>query len=66
MARNASVPRAWLDGVLGQLAAAEKAKGASRASTLNALAAQLDRDTASSAEASRVRALSSVVKALAK
>jgi hypothetical protein len=66
LARNTAVPRAWLDGVLSQLAAAEKAKGAARSTALTALAAQLDRDAAGSADAARVRALSDVVKGLAK
>jgi hypothetical protein len=66
IARNSNVPKAWLDGVVSQLAAAEKAKGASRASALTTLAAQLDRDAAGSAEAARVRALSDVVKGLAR
>ena len=66
LARNTAVPRAWLDGVLSQLAVAEKAKGAARTSALTALAAQLDRDAAGSADATRVRALSDVVKGLAK
>lgn len=66
MARNSAVPKAWLDGVVAQLASAEKAKGAKRAAALNTLAAQLDTDAAASPEAKRVTALSAVVKALAK
>lgn len=66
IARNSQISRPWLDGVLKQLATAEKAKGSARASTLNALARQLDGDAAVSPEAQRVRALSDVVKALAK
>jgi N-glycosylase/DNA lyase len=66
MARNSAVPKAWLDGVLAQLATAEKAKGGARSSVLNALAAQLDKDAAASPESARVQALSGVVKGLAK
>jgi hypothetical protein len=66
MARNSAVPKAWLDGVLAQLATAEKAKGGARSTALNALAAQLDKDAAASPEAARVQALSGVVKGLAK
>ena len=66
MARNSAVPKAWLDGVLAQLATAEKAKGGARSSALNALAAQLDKDAAASPESARVQALSGVVKGLAK
>ncbi|MCE2952163.1 MAG: LVIVD repeat-containing protein [Gemmatimonas sp.] len=65
LARNSAVPKAWLDGVVTQLASAEKAKGSARTSALTALASQLDRDAAGSAEAARVRALSDVVKQLA-
>ena len=65
LARNSAVPKGWLDGVVAQLAAAEKAKGSARTSALTALASQLDRDAAGSAEAARVRALSDVVKQLA-
>ena len=66
MARNSAVPKAWLDGVLAQLATAEKAKGGARITALNALAAQLDKDAAGSPESVRVQALSGVVKSLAK
>ncbi len=66
MARNSAVPKAWLNGVLAQLATAEKANGAKRAAALNTLATQLDTDAAASPEAKRVTALSAVVKALAK
>ena len=66
MARNSAVPKAWLDGVLAQLATAEKAKGGARSTALNALAAQLDKDAAASPESARVQALSGVVKGLAK
>ncbi|QJR34514.1 LVIVD repeat-containing protein [Gemmatimonas groenlandica] len=66
LARNSAVPKAWLTGVLAQLATAEKANGAKRAAALNTLAAQLDTDAAASPEAKRVTALSAVVKALAK
>jgi hypothetical protein len=66
MARNSAVPKTWLDGVLAQLAAAEKAKGGARSTALNALAAQLDKDAAASPESARVQALSGVVKGLAK
>ncbi|MCZ8206415.1 hypothetical protein [Gemmatimonas sp.] len=65
LARNSAVPRAWLDGVVAQLGAAEKAKGSARLTALTTLAAQLDRDAAGNAEAARVRALSDVVKKLA-
>jgi hypothetical protein len=65
LARNSAVPRAWLDGVVAQLGAAEKAKGSARSTALTTLAAQLDRDAAGNAEAARVRALSDVVKKLA-
>ncbi len=65
MARNSAVPKAWLESVVGQLAAAEKAKGAKRAAALNMLASQLDTDAASSPETKRVTALHAVVKALA-
>ncbi|MFN8801796.1 LVIVD repeat-containing protein [Gemmatimonas sp.] len=65
LARNNAVPKAWLDGVVTQLTSAEKAKGSARTSALTALASQLDRDAAGSAEAARVRALSDVVKQLA-
>lgn len=66
LARNSAVPKAWLDGVLAQLATAEKAKGGARSAALNTLAMQLDTDAAASPEAKRVTALSAVVKALAK
>ena len=66
MARNSAVPKAWLDGVLAQLATAEKAKGGARSTALNGLAAQLDKDAAGSPESVRVQALSGVVKSLAK
>jgi hypothetical protein len=65
LARNSAVPKAWLDGVVAQLGAAEKAKGSARSTALTTLAAQLDRDAAGNAEAARVRALSDVVKKLA-
>jgi len=65
LVRNSAVPRAWLDGVVAQLGAAEKAKGSARSTALTTLAAQLDRDAAGNAEAARVRALSDVVKKLA-
>jgi len=66
IARNSSVPKPWIANVVSQLAVAEKAKGAARATHLTALASQLDRDAAGSAESARVRALSTVVKGLAK
>ncbi len=65
LVRNSAVPRAWLDSVVAQLGAAEKAKGSARSTALTTLAAQLDRDAAGNAEAARVRALSDVVKKLA-
>ena len=66
MARNSAMPKIWLDGVLSQLASAEKAKGDKRATALSTLAAQLDNDAAASPESKRVTALSAVVKSLAK
>ena len=66
MARNSAVQKSWLDGVVAQLDAAEKAKGSARANTLTKLASQLDQDAAGSPESARVKALSEVVKGLAK
>jgi len=51
--------------IANRLAAAERVHGAARRSTLTALAAQLDRDAASAADAARVRMLAGAVRALA-
>jgi len=66
LARNSTVPKSWLDGVVTQLDAAEKARGASRQTALGALAAQLERDATSSADAGKVRLLAGVVRELGK
>jgi hypothetical protein len=66
MARNRNVPTTWLDGVVAQLNTAERASGTARRSALTTLATQLDRDAAGNVESARVKALSAVVKELAK
>ena len=60
------LPAARLASLATELDAAERANGAERARLLDALAKTLDKDAAAAADAKRVRALSGVVKAMAR
>jgi hypothetical protein len=60
------LPAARLTSLATELDAAERANGAERARLLDALAKALDKDAATAADAKRVRALSGVLKAMAR
>jgi hypothetical protein len=64
--RSHGLTAARVSSVRARLSNAERASDAARRSALTSLAAQLDRDAASSADAPRVKALQAVVTALAR
>lgn len=64
--RSGGLPAARIATVRGQLASAERARGARRRSVLNQLASRLERDAAASSDAAKVALLASAVRALAR
>jgi hypothetical protein len=66
LARNPAVDRGWLRGVTDAVDRAERQKGSARTGTLDALAAQLQREGAGSADPARVRLLAGAVGDLAR
>jgi hypothetical protein len=64
LVRDNGLPAARTSAISSALRSAEQLSGAARATALRKLAADLDRDASSAGDATRVRALSSVVKGL--
>jgi hypothetical protein len=64
LVRDNGLPAARTSAISSALASAERVSGAARATALRKLAADLNRDAASSSDAGRVRALAGVVRAL--
>jgi hypothetical protein len=65
LVRGNGLPAARTTAIASALKSAEQARGAKRASALNTLAGELDRDASSATDATRVRALADVVKRMA-
>ena len=66
LVRNRGLPRARTDAIATALINAERASVSARRDQLNRLAAQLDRDTSSAADAARVKAMAAAVRELAR
>jgi hypothetical protein len=64
LVRDNGLPAARTSAISSALRSAERLSGAARATALRKLAVDLDRDASSASDATRVRALSGVVKAL--